>query len=148
MWLDFSCIQPSLGTLRCPHCVALPGHTGFQSSLPGHASHGEPPVFLHIPAPTASPADGAVDTQDRREHPWMTPEQQSPSRGPGRRGHAPCGHTLMLPSELEGCVCEKALGPKSLGPGQEKGELVKLVDPFGTHCKVCSHGHCLNIFAC
>lgn len=52
-----------------PAVCALPGHTGFQSSLPGHASRGEPPVSLHIPAPIASPADGAVDTQDRREHP-------------------------------------------------------------------------------
>jgi len=72
-----------MGPSDVPTVRALPGHTGFQSSLPGHASRGEPPVSLHIPAPTASPADGAVDAQDRCEDPWMSPEQQS--QGPGRR---------------------------------------------------------------
>lgn len=94
-----------------PAECTLPGHTGFQSSLPGHASHGEPPVSLRIPAPTASPADEAVDTRDRCEHPWMSPEEQSPGQGPGGRGHAVCVHALMLPSELEGCVYKKASEP-------------------------------------
>lgn len=52
-----------------PIVCTLPGHKGFQSSLPNHTSHGEPPAFPHIPAPIASLADGAVGTRNRGEHP-------------------------------------------------------------------------------
>lgn len=46
----------------------LPGHRGFRSSLPNLASHGGPSASLHILAPAAFPADGAVDTQSGSIH--------------------------------------------------------------------------------